>query len=409
MPTRRELLQSMAAGFVAASGCTAPSRSGRTDGQQLDADWPMFRYDARNTGYVARTGYGDGSPGIKWSHDTDGQIWGSPVVADGVLYVPSYDRHLYALDATTGDEIWRYRTGAIMDGTPAVSGGIVYFGSFDETLYAVDAHTGRERWSYDAGGIVRSSPTVDDGTLYVGSGCRVLNCQEHREPGLEDIGYVLALDAETGEQEWRYEAGGGVLSTSAVVGGSIYLGCSDRRVYSIDASTGEVEWDFETGNWVWSSPTVVGGTVYTGSMDGNIYALEASTGAKRWLVETDGTYVSSSPAVADDTMYIGVALSSDVDGNEDRGKVFAIAAENGDVQWTYRTGASEVGSSPAVTENTLVTGAHHGPSPGVYALTRSGEEIWRFEIKGRGVGSSPALADETVYVGTVDGRVIALE
>jgi len=47
--------------------------------------------------------------------------------------------------------------------------GIVYIGSDDTNLYAVDAVTGKEKWRFATGGWVLSSPSVADGIIYVGS------------------------------------------------------------------------------------------------------------------------------------------------------------------------------------------------------------------------------------------------
>ncbi len=55
----------------------------------------------------------------------------------GIVYFGSYDRHLYAVDIKTGQEKWRFKTGAGIPSSPAISGGIVYFGSSDGHLYAV--------------------------------------------------------------------------------------------------------------------------------------------------------------------------------------------------------------------------------------------------------------------------------
>ena len=46
---------------------------------------------------------------------------------------------------------------------------MVYFGSFDSNLYAVDAETGEEKWRFETGDRVLSSPTIADGAVYFGS------------------------------------------------------------------------------------------------------------------------------------------------------------------------------------------------------------------------------------------------
>jgi outer membrane protein assembly factor BamB len=65
-------------------------------------------------------------------------VYSSPAVAGGVVYVGSYDGHVYALDAKTGERLWRYQTGDEVVSSPAVAGGVVYVGSWDDYLYALD-------------------------------------------------------------------------------------------------------------------------------------------------------------------------------------------------------------------------------------------------------------------------------
>jgi outer membrane protein assembly factor BamB len=80
-----------------------------------------------------------------------------------LVYVGSNDRYLYALDATTGTERWKFTAGDRMYSTPAVSGGVVYVGSDDDYLYALDATTGTERWKFKTSNHVLSSPAVSGG------------------------------------------------------------------------------------------------------------------------------------------------------------------------------------------------------------------------------------------------------
>jgi len=53
--------------------------------------------------------------------------------------------------------------------SPTIVDGIVFVGSNDGNLYAVDAATGEEHWRFETGDKIRSSPTVVDGTVYIGS------------------------------------------------------------------------------------------------------------------------------------------------------------------------------------------------------------------------------------------------
>jgi hypothetical protein len=93
----------------------------------------------------------------------------SPAVANGVVYVGSWNFNLYAIDAVTGTEKWRFATGAWVHSSPAVANGVVYVGSHDKNLYAIDAATGMEKWRFTTGGDVDSSPAVANGVVYFGS------------------------------------------------------------------------------------------------------------------------------------------------------------------------------------------------------------------------------------------------
>lgn len=72
---------------------------------------------------------------------------------------------------------------------------------------------------------------------------------------------------------WRFQTGGGDVSSPAVVGEVVYVGSKDNHVYALDAATGEERWRFQTGSIVRSSPAVVDGVVYVGSNDGYVYAI----------------------------------------------------------------------------------------------------------------------------------------
>ena len=197
------------------------------------------------------------------------------------VYVGSNDGRLYALDTSSGDEIWEFDTGQSIRSSPTVSDGIVYFGSKDgktggtrdNSLYAVDASTGEVLWSQPSNGWIASSPTVADGTVYVGSA-----------PGSTGKN-VYALDASSGNEKWVFsEPGWSVASSPTVAGDTVYFGrredvpfsSEDGSVYAVSTDTGEKRWEFtEPSSQVSSSPTVVDGTVYVGSRDGNMYAIDA--------------------------------------------------------------------------------------------------------------------------------------
>ena len=170
----------------------------------------------------------------RWRFATLEVVESTPAVADGVVYVGSIEHHaargaLIAIDADSGAERWRFATAGEVGSSPAVADGVVYIGSRGThdseevqepevgSVYAVDAATGAERWRFAAGGPVDSSPAVVNGVVYIGGG----------------DGALLALEAATGEELWRLQTDGVVGSSPAVVEGVVYIGSSDGFVYAV--------------------------------------------------------------------------------------------------------------------------------------------------------------------------------
>ena len=94
------------------------------------------------------------SPSIKskpselWKFKTNGEVISSPVIVDGVVYVGSNDKNMYAIDAHTGEAIWTFETGGAIPSTPAVSHGKVMFLSYDGFFYALNQEDGSLAWKF---------------------------------------------------------------------------------------------------------------------------------------------------------------------------------------------------------------------------------------------------------------------
>jgi outer membrane protein assembly factor BamB len=403
---RRKVLQSLPLSVVPLAGCSSQDRSHHC------TDWPSFRLDQKNTGYAKEAAELGDDPAVDWAFDTEGDIWGSPVICDGTVYIGSADSHLYAIDSTDGEETWRYGTDHRIEGTPAVHRDTVYFGSYDRSIYALDANDGKRRWSFETDGVIRSSPTVVGDTVYIGVGCVNLACAAYTEEELPEVGWVYALDRESGDLRWRSEFETEVVSTPAVLDGTLYVGCSDTRLYALDTSSGEQQWEYQAEDWIWSSPSVDGDSVFMGDFDSKVIAVDRGSGEEQWTFDTFGSYISGSTAVDEDTVYIGVTPSNHPQsGQRENAEIFAIDRDTGEELWSYETEALEIGSSPVITDEHLYIGTHAqvpDKGTGVYALTKDGEEQWFFDVDGRGVGSSPALVDGTLYFGAANGKLYAL-
>lgn len=85
---------------------------------QDSRDWPMFRADP------SHSGVGMGNPvltaTVLWNYSTGGQIYSSPAVVGGVVYIGSLNGNIYALKANTGTKLWTYTTGGPVYSCPAI-------------------------------------------------------------------------------------------------------------------------------------------------------------------------------------------------------------------------------------------------------------------------------------------------
>ena len=129
-----------------------------------------------------------------------------PVVNDGVMFITTPGAQVYALDARTGEQLWRYRRQLpfdLMQLHPTNRGvGLhedkVLVATVDAFVVALNARTGEVEWEtsvedYRSGYYMTLAPLVADGHVMVGvSG---------GEFGIR--GFVIALDADTGEVAWK--------------------------------------------------------------------------------------------------------------------------------------------------------------------------------------------------------------
>ena len=166
--------------------------------------------DQINTENVKRIG-----PAWIFQAGTSGMIAGAstysfeaaPVVVDGVMFVSGWDGWVWALDAKTGTEIWRYKhaipydvslcCGNVNRGV-AVAQGKVFFVTANAHVLALDATTGKRVWDQTYGDVragesATVAPLVVKNMVIVGS--------SGGEFGVR--GHLDAFDVETGERVWR--------------------------------------------------------------------------------------------------------------------------------------------------------------------------------------------------------------
>jgi outer membrane protein assembly factor BamB len=366
---------------------------------QTDDAWPEFAFDAANTGHNPDGTGPVENVGGAWVASVGGRLTVQPVVADGVVYVPSQDGQLYAFDAVSGDSVegWPVDLGSPIGSVPVVVDGTLYVGDNAGTLHALDTDTGEELWRFGTEGRIETPPAVVDNTVYVAS----------------TGGAFYAIDAgqagNSVSERWSFDTGDNRTITSGPAVGSVETADGPKELvvfgtdssstenatlFAFDTAAGDQEWSQPLIGAVTSTPTIADGSVFVGTgVDGNpqggrLYNIEASTGEPRGQpFDTRGRVVAS-PAVADGRIYVGSR----------NGRVYAVNAQTGSQEWRFSTGPREIVSSPAVVDGTVYVTSRNNV---VYGLTTDGEEQWSFETTGSQF-ASPAVANGIVYVPSVD-------
>jgi alcohol dehydrogenase (cytochrome c) len=132
---------------------------------------------------------------------------GTPLVHDGVMFIPSPGDNIQAVDATTGDLIWEYRR-KLPEGvrpktnrTLAMWGDFILNSSSDNFVYALDARTGALAWETKVLDATKRAPT--SGGPIVANGKLITGRQCQPDAG-RDSCVVTAHDAKTGAELWRF-------------------------------------------------------------------------------------------------------------------------------------------------------------------------------------------------------------
>ena len=364
------------------------------------ADWSMFKNDASHSGYTADAV--NAPLTLKWTKDLGFETDSSPVIVNDVLYIGS-TFGVFALDAKTGKEIWRFQTDSFVESVPTVSNGVLYFGADDRKFYAVDAKDGTLKWKNDTslGGYTASAVVVGnlvyaipkDGTFYAfdaSSGKliwlnlvgKIVESSPAIGEGIiafgTDGGDIIALDASTGKQKWGYDTGFIDLKSSPVIAdGGVFIGSNDGSLYAINSVNGTLKWKYSTSDNVESSPSVKNGVVYFGSRDSNFFAIDAATGKLKWKFPNSGPVISA-PVISNNVVYFGTQNNV----------IYGLDANSGQLLWKNSTGKKDKDyiTSPAISGNALYAVTHSGL---VYAYS---SEV--------GSTSTPTVKETTATPGT---------
>src|SRR5579863_1327120 len=381
--------------------------------------WTQFRMGPQNNAVVG------GAMHASWRTETGGQISASPTVVDGTLYIGNNNGSLYALDAQTGQILWKAHVTNPLMSAPLVYGDIVIVGEGDPTsrtsspsepvmvgqgpsaLIAFDRASGAIRWQTMLAGSAMPTPAIIGGVLVHHDGA----------------GWISGLDPATGEKKYARSLGSMASMTAMLPVGNgdfVTMGVGSNAAWRLHAEDGALIWrsSFSKGaSGIGDCPPVTDGArVFcdyvspifpdTSTVIGNltvqrVYALDVTTGAPVWDVALESGSLpirneAAIPLLSDGTLYLGSAIAP---------WMHALDATSGMLVWEAPTKGSVKGGVVDV--------------GGVVYFGDFGGYLWALDAKtGRVIGDklmktpfnvgSPIVVGKTLVIGSDSGAVIAV-
>jgi outer membrane protein assembly factor BamB len=337
-----------------------------------------------------------------------GAIAAPPVIADGRLFFLDAAHRVHAISASDGRRMWdeRLRPNDSRDrvargGGVAAGAGRVYVTTGFGFIAALDAETGNEIWRTQASAPFQSAPTYANGRVYAST-----NDSE-----------LIAFDAATGAVAWTFQAiaePARILSAPSVAidgetvvapfaSGEIValLGGNGRRLWSDSLSrTGRLT-SLSAINDIAGRPVIDGGAVYAASHSGVLAAIDLRSGQRIWARNFAST---QTPWTAGDVLY---AVSVD-------GELAAFDRRTGNVYWVsqlrrYRDEDDRKGrvswTGPVMIGGRLVLANSEGDV--VAVSPASGQTLASADV-GQPVFIPPIAANDQIYIVTDEARLVVL-
>ena len=346
---------------------------------RLGCQWPMYGHNiGRTFSYPCETAISpDTVVDLRqiWFFRTNDVVSASPVVVDDRLYVGDWSGVFYAIDAMSGEELWRLQ----LDTNPQQYGGqISASATFAEigggdalvvgsgrTVHALSAVDGTELWQHELGD-GPSTTEVLSSPLVIGN-LVIVTFDTHGAPLPSG---VIALDLETGEEAWYFDPELGGRHGCGGIWGSPTVDADRGLIFAGTANC---------------PATRDGWTAYTEAL----FALDATTGEPVW------TFQPHEPNDRDIDFAGAPNLFTDADGRDLVGlgnkdaHYYAVDRETGELVWSTKatedgyigpnfSSGGFVGPSAVSPTGVVIGGTAVGDCPCMHAMdVTTGEIVWQ--------------------------------
>lgn len=282
---------------------------------------------ADTTTLYASTGFGgvfamnalDGTP--KWRKVMESPIRIAPTVTESMILIQTVDNKLYALDKTTGQELWRF--GVAHEDTVIAGGAnpaydrednVVVAGFSNGEVVVLNAAVGTPLWSEvlvsnkqvtssTEINTIGSYPIIQDGIVYAISNSNIM----------------LAIDLRSGDKLWEKEIGS--MQNMLLAGDYLFVISNRNILYAVDKNDGEIMWqtniaellqdeDTEDASIYAAPPLMLNGEILLAFSNGKVIKIDATNGSLN--AKTDLEIDISNGLIAAQEKVIAVSDDADV-------------------------------------------------------------------------------------------------
>ncbi|MEM7546716.1 MAG: PQQ-binding-like beta-propeller repeat protein [Pseudomonadota bacterium] len=357
---------------------------------------------------------GPQSPSVAWRRDIgdggeDGALTSAPIVAGGSVFALDAEATVTAISAANGTVQWsRDLSPENESGSDGFGGGVAYEAGrvFATTgfgdVIALNASSGEEIWRQKMSAPLRAAPTVANGVVIA----------------VARDNTAIAFSAEDGSIRWRAAgatSGAGILGgASAAIspGGVAILPFGSGELVALQAGTGQRLWSEVLSGGrrglarssisdITSDPVIQGVAVIAGNQSGRLVAIDGRNGRRGWTRD----FGSQSPVWIDgQTLFV---ISDDA-------QLRRLSAQNGGTIWgtelpEYEDEEDQEDAirygGPVLVNGRLMLTSSEGEL--LIFDPQTGDQTSSVSISGL-TGLGPVVANGTIYVMTSGGEIVAL-
>ena len=385
--------------------------------QAVGQDWPQWRGPDRD-GAVAAFDVPASWPAEltrQWKVEV-GFGYATPILVGDRVYVfarQGEDEVMMALDAGSGETVWRTSNDATFDmmpatarhgpgpkSTPTYADGRLFTLGISGIVTAFDAATGRQLWQRPGGPV---QPTYHTGqSPFVDGDLMILHV------GGQDDGALTAFEVATGDVRWSWDGDGPAYGSPIVVeleGVRQVVTFTQENLVGVSVETGELLWrrPYTTPSTTTSqTPHIYQNDVIEAGRGNGITRFRVVREGNAWTTEnvwhTDAVSLHLTNGVVVDGVLFGLShLNS--------GQYFGLDLDTGDVLWT--SPPRQADNAAIVYAGTTIFSLEADAELVVLPSSRTGfEPVQRYEVATSATWAQPTLAGNRVFVKDVESLTL---